>query len=1324
MTDKLKKLCSSFLKMLTEEGCEKIKINYWSGFEGQIEKMGLDKATTTKTIIDEILKAKPEILTNKNLLFCIVNFLRQKLDESIFIESIFDLFYSLLHDYDKWTFVFQEFLGELTFDLFKDCLGKDLNQKIEENLIKFFDLFIEVDFKLLTLIVRNKLEFDDKGIEILEKLISEKSLNKILINFFKKTKNDDFFSYLLEKFEQTDLDLNLSSVSDFLISFIFILGQDLVTKHFQGDFIYTHTFLNITLKVLKFLLTNLKKNRTNFEYIQAVEKFLLSLLDSIIRSAKFYFNYLNVLRMFYDLKLLTNFNRIFEIFLWYINEDLSNKSNAEAILNILKQSPSSETNETNSIIKILILKNFESTKKLKYLNEDSFNLSNDLKDIKITLSSSEILDKVPLFDYILTPNFNISNLVSLLYTLENSFEKAENNYFVFNENFIIKLLKALNQLPIETIDIHYQNIIIKLIFQSLLIIYELNVENINLKVFALLFSFANKNSDKTLTRFEIYPLLVNFMSCLFSKFDLLSKNGKLEIFDILFEFIFQFIRQDSVANVALKLLVSLHNIKFEDFIENKKFAYKKCTELIVLANSGKLFTQYFSFIQESLKSDNQNIQQYIYASLNSYAKNYNGSLPSAFSDFLFTKFEKTIDNVSETYSIEHIFAINSIYHILQKDQPDSIINKIYECFYSKKFLRIFEKLKDLISDHTLKGLNNTETNFSFEHIINNLKINQLEIVCTLLCSLAKLYSLFLSNIITNNKEHFDVKNLSDKDNKIIQNLIKSFDYINDNILFAKDQKSSFADVIFLNSFFSNGENLNFFYNTHTYLSAINNLEKDELDYSHLNSENLKINSMKNERMLNLIKTHDINLSKEIFINILTYERLVIDLLDKKDTNLNNKNSLVIDSIYNTNYKQTTNNNDINLKPLDGLFIKYLIEQLQSLDTNNETKNLYEFILKHDIVNKYFKIVKDYLDCNILNVNLYSVYRANSEVFGLNFINYLINFSKFNKQTLIFSIRLLMNSNIFNRLMGREGKYLKEISELINNVFYQITSFNSFSLEGCKYVIAILDNYLKYLNEVETSKLNFTLKYYGQVLFNLLNVINNNQNEINKKYKEVITSKMNDQLIERFVDKIILSAEAQSNDLSSLIEIADLLSSLKKIPLLYCFNKNESLNSKLNNPFFSILSLLSDIANDSANLMKYLNLYLLNSESKSLNEINKYNLKLLQMFLLYQINVKSNKKLAIDIIKNLLYNKDLNFEFRNIFALVSEILILFLKSQTLLSNVEKDLELISIFKNLGVILNVNVIKRIEIGNSIFKDMPVVRLNDRNIKEYRNAIYNIF
>ena len=174
---KFKSTCTNFIKMLTEEKSDSIKINYLSSLLKLPQKLNITPEDTVEIIFKNILYEKKDILKSPSLLLAFISFCR-KTNENVFQNYFYDLLYNFLGDQENYIF-FKDYLILFSLEIFFDSV-KNASKNAEdfESRKKYFNLLIYTDIK----------EFKDQFFKMIindnVKLMDHKIKINLMINFF------------------------------------------------------------------------------------------------------------------------------------------------------------------------------------------------------------------------------------------------------------------------------------------------------------------------------------------------------------------------------------------------------------------------------------------------------------------------------------------------------------------------------------------------------------------------------------------------------------------------------------------------------------------------------------------------------------------------------------------------------------------------------------------------------------------------------------------------------------------------------------------------------------------------------------------------------------------------------------------------------------------------------------------------------------------------------------------------------------------------------------------------------------------------------------
>ena len=530
LSDNLKTLTKSaqnFLKMLLEESCELIKINYWTGLENQIKNLNLiNNDRMVNLIFDEILKKNLDILTSSGLLFSMLNFLREKSETlSCYLGNLFDLMHSFSQYYEDSRMYFNEYLFDLAFSSFFDKkieLDKITSETFQK-ILKFYHIFIEYDIELFSVTLKNKLDYTSNDGGLLDLIFSNNYYLDLFTHYLTKLfllGKFDTSNYYLEKIEyiigkntsQDDEKKNLIVI--FLGSLIKSVTNLKLFQHFSdnSEFDLTRQHyvtalfsllklfviivdLQVSMPIIQFDVdgngdgvdANSKHNKQEvFNFYKICEKFLIYILDLVIYIGKASFIFSKIFIKFLDRKTFPNFYKNFCIFLVLNAGDIFDINTLNSTLDFLNELLNQNNyHEIELIVSCIILKIYTLSQKLKYTGELGKNISDKLKFfIKIKDDDNNInndkliIDSTSVSDYLqLQPHFNLSNYQIIIFIIENIFSINNLNdkneiYLSFNQTAFTNILKTLLNLNLEKYDLRFQNILYKFIFQLTFTFYD------------------------------------------------------------------------------------------------------------------------------------------------------------------------------------------------------------------------------------------------------------------------------------------------------------------------------------------------------------------------------------------------------------------------------------------------------------------------------------------------------------------------------------------------------------------------------------------------------------------------------------------------------------------------------------------------------------------------------------------------------------------------------------------------------------------------------------------------------------------------------------
>jgi len=1171
-------------------------------------------------------------------------------------------------------------------------------------------------------------------------------LNCIAKNIeYKKEEKIELMSYFIElSIKQTNFNQpNNSLVIDEMgkIYFFEILKNsvDLIFGRKQENIVEfsidIEIFLNLFENYILFIIDNSKTFSALILENNNIFKLILTIINSDENNNQNLFS-----------KQFSRFEKVFPLALLNLVGNINSFSSLEKLGNITNTLKSNSVNIKSKFVIKILQKIFSLNGKIKnFPKSEYFQIENlkifPLKKNGVNMKSENLEHFEINYKNDVSNLYTVSNLNLFAYIIENSLYENENKIY-FNQELFLNFLQIIFSLKFEGFDINMQNEFAKNMLLLIFIIYE-NLENgldfsdkHSQQIFEFLFSYLKTNINPEFAVNELYPILIIFFqTILFPKITKLCaeavsfKENQL-ILSHYFDFLNSFGRIESIANIISKFLITILNTKGNN-MELKIFALEKFVNLVIFSNTAKFYLVYFNHAVESIKKTNLNIQgdnannqilikenmdlQNIYFySLWDLSARYEGSLPFEILNFFTNKFEECVNKLpEEPIKFEHLISIEAIKFIILKDQDENLFDLILQNVLNMKFMKIFDKLfqrSKNLEPNILQFINlfnvdeNKINNFELSlkvlfhrnfnnEILKNLS-NQTFIYLLLIVFLSRLFSGFLSNLILHNKDKFNIRNFSEQSNSAINSIIKTFDYISASLIFLNDEEKTFPHLLFLNEIFSNGENLNFFYNTHSYITAIEKIEKNNLDYSMLNETNMKIISEKNRNLFFYSKYKDTGIFflKKSIINLFILEINSFSIIENKNSLNNNLgNNNILNSIYLDNVKNYVITNHSTNKNIASSYLKFFLDSLFNVSEINTAfnKNLYYFCLTEKVFENNMKNCINLLNVDLINVCIYSqlynyekemcVFKENlinmnnpvedytvqndkiNYLNGLNkkliymrncFLDYLIKFSKISRSALQFSLRILGNFTTFSKLLYLNCENKLEIPEqlfsLIDLVISTVLIFNSYNLESYDNIVNIIENIMK-TADFEFSYLS-NLICLGKIISNIFISLSMKikqdgiQNEINKKLKDQIMQTLQNNFLYSYLEKLLNVKndnfmELVKKDFEKYFENILIFKNFKKTKLIKEINNEPCIKKFEEMDVFKMIYMITDL-----NIPNYLH-------NTVLRLINSYKYKnfetkfIIENFLNYNLSLyPSNKKIAVDLLKNLILgNQDENSE---------------------------------------------------------------------------------
>ena len=429
------KKCNNFAKMFNDVKSEGIQINYLKGIEKNVNLLNLANEDVIKIFFENVLNKEINILKNKNLLFNIINFLEKK-DEILFQIYFFELLYIFAQNYEKNIIFFNNYLMNISLNLFFKSENNNNNNLIKAK-EKFFIFIIESDLKSFENILNNFLFLNDKFII---SLLKENNLF-LLQNFIeKKLISNQFFNVM----NLLKLCLKNENKNNFSLFFL------VIKKLLENNFILFEKTNenNNNNNINEFLMFNLfiLNNYQNFfnENISNLDDYFVNILNLLVKNKIFH---LEIIKKIYDLfksKKFQNLNKIFQISFYFLINFIYSKDQIDFIINEIFTENSFDLIYEFIIHSNLLINNLleENEYKLKFVEieinkKNNKNFNENLPKNIFNLNS---LNHLSLFDFIIKDSFFISN--------NNNNEKK----IIFNVNKLNQILELIISIKLKKIN--------------------------------------------------------------------------------------------------------------------------------------------------------------------------------------------------------------------------------------------------------------------------------------------------------------------------------------------------------------------------------------------------------------------------------------------------------------------------------------------------------------------------------------------------------------------------------------------------------------------------------------------------------------------------------------------------------------------------------------------------------------------------------------------------------------------------------------------------------------------------------------------------------
>jgi len=1295
----IKKNIDGFNKMLSEENSELIKISYWSLVEQQfklfIEKNGCGGCV--ELIFRAILARNFELLKLKNLFYLIINFAKVT-DYDMFVKEFFLFVNEMIRNYNDTKILFNDFLFDFAFS----TMAEDTLQCHSDIVRDFFKTFFEVDknltiftFEKFTLCNENSANLLEKNENfifffkvILKKLIASQEIELIRVlvdNFYSFMMNSSLLNQSNHSDSSPSISQKLIEISSFLIKRLKKINLNALENF---NFTTKQAFITIFIKI--FLI--LKSFDKNSICKQMIEEYLLFLIEFCLVKNLFIPEFLDFFKDYINSK-YTVFIETLLTYFYSISNEFYEKNSFEKMIKIIILVVNLEHRESVlfKLLPKLLYKKFEQQNKFKQLSTDlNIKLYNEFNKeyfVKSLYNENEYSSEETAFEfyrkYEKYQNVNDLNLINFIIKRCFSYNSKEN--LDINTALLNKYLNLIFNLNLEKYNQLFKNFSLSF-FAHLTLLFTSDRLEINETVISQMRNYPDKMYIKT----SIYPLILSFLQTVYiDKFaENVETNSQMN--RTLFGLLFEYCREDSIANILCKLLTRLYQLPAKTFA-NKELALDLFNEMILKKNSTKYVDTYFKFIISNLKKEGSNIDlKYLnYKYLYKYCQNYDCSLLSDLLLFMTDSFDKKLEilyNFSEGYcDLDTLFTFSCVFEIIKKEESKNIIDKVFEYFLNNKLIKIVnnfqkpfqnlgsEKLTDIIGNYNYLDLLNIHSVLSSQSLINNKEI----ISILIFRSISQIFSLFLRNTIVINSEQLkDRKNYTT--NQTIMQIFKNFDFLSGNVIFSEDALRNLSAIIYINEIFANYENLIFFYNTYSSYKSMHLIEDNNLEFSLLSEVNNKLILDSNKKLFDIYRnSKNYLLLTEFLNNILKFES---KFFEKKD--VQESTNYVIEDLNQSFFSEI---NSIKLENKN-IFSKIFVENVFEIDILYQ--DIQVFLVLDNIILKYFKQHLKLLNPQFIVIIVYNVMKhasnkcpeiQDSVVRNVN--NLLSVLIRQNKGVFITLMRLFTSEITFKNFCLK-NQLSKDFVSLIEFISKQTILFNSYKPNIISHIINILDIIEKYILTLPIDDGYFlaNCNNYFSLLANTLTFVNE---KMKNEKKEIELSKKTLELVQETLNKRIAKMlnflasiwEQSASKLNNRKEYLELLLNLSK----YLFDNNQK------------IVLLNETSSENKGLIDHLNLFneakdlskLNQILTKTLEEENSSKLQFLESFIvLFRSTSASSNKFAYDTLNTLLFNKESNrFNRKKTILMISLILVFFLIEKTNLNlfiTNYKELSLLSIF----------------------------------------------
>ena len=1301
--ESIKRNIDSFNKMLSEENSELIKISYWSLLEQQfklfIEKNGI--GDSVELIFKAILSKNFELLKLKNLFYLIINFAKNT-DYNMFIKHFFLFVIEIIRNYNDTRILFNEFLYDFAFTTMALNNSSHHSDIIQE----FFTTFFEVDknltiftFEKFTLCTENALNSfeNNQNFTLFFEMITQKLVTSQEIELM-SVLVDCFYSFSINLyFNSMHVSSDQKGFSPFksekLIHYITCIISKLKNINLNAldnfNFSMKQAFISIFIKMF-LILRIFDKNAFSKEIL---EEYLLFLIEFCILKNLFIPEFLDFFSEFIDVK-YTVFIETLLTYFYTISNEFYERNSFEKMIKtiILIVNINHKESVLLKLLPKMLYKKFEQQNKFKQISADvniklydEFNKQYFLKSIYTeTQYSSEDIPFEFYKNYEKFQNVNDLNLINFILNRCFSYNSLET--LEINTSLFYKYLNIILNLNLEKYNQYFKNFSLSF-FAHLTLLFTSDQTDINEIVILKMRNYPDKMFIKT----SIYPLVLSFLQSVY--IDKFNENVEINsnMIRILFSLLFEYCREDSIANILCKLLTRLYQLPLTKTYSNKELSLELFNDLILKKNSTKYVDTYFKFIIANLKKEGNNVDlKYLnYKYLYKYCQNYDCSLLTDLHLFMTESFDKKLDCLYTSsegcLDIDTLFTFSCVYEIIKKEESKNIIDKVNEYFLNNKLIKIVNSFLKLLQNWGSEQMTGIIGNYDYLDILNIHKVltsqsllNNKDMISILIFrSISQILSLFLRNTIVNNSEQLkDRKNYTT--NNTIMQLFKNFDFLSGNIIFSEDAVKNISAIVYINEIFANYENLIFFYNTYSSYKSMHLVEDNNLEFSLLNEVNNKLILDSNKKLFEIFKyTHNHFFLSDFLNNILKFESKFFEKKEAQEST-----NYVIEDLNQSFYSE------VNTLKLENKFIfsKIFVENVFEID--NLYQDIQIFLVLDNVILKYFKQHLKLLNPQLIVIIVYNVLKHVSnrsvdiqESVWKNVNNLLSVLIRQNKGVFITLMRLF-TSEITLKNFCLKNQLSKDFVALIEFISKQTILFNSYKPNIISHVLKILDTIESYIMTLpigDSSFLSNCNNYYS-LLVNILAFLNDKikndkkEIELSKKSMDLITGTINKR-IAKMLDFLVSTWEKGQNNLNNKKEYLELIFTVNK----YLFDNNQRIvlfneTSVENRGFIEYLNLLNE-AKDLNKLNQILNI--------TLEEDNTSKIQFFESLIVYiRSTSSSNNKFAYDTLNTLIFNKEFQrFNRRKTLLMISLILVFFLiekNSLEMFINNYKELALLSIY----------------------------------------------